>query len=61
MVKKGLRKSVAERIALAEAKKKKQKTTKNVLIGTGTATAVGALAAAIYAVCRLLKRKKKEA
>ena len=61
MVKKGLRKSVAERIALAEAKKKKQKTTKNVLIGTGTATAVGALAAAIYAVYRLLKRKKKEA
>lgn len=61
MAKKGLRKSVAERIALAEAKKKRQKTTKNVLIGTGTVSAVGALAAAVYAICRLLKKRKKEA
>ena len=60
MVKKGLRKSTAERIALAEAKKKKKKRNR-IITGAAAVTTASAMVAGIYAACRAQERKDKEA
>lgn len=59
MVKKGLRKSAAERIALAEAKKKKKKRNR-IITGAAAVTTASAMVAAIYAACRAQDKKDQE-
>lgn len=59
MVKKGLRKSAAERIALAEAKKKKKKRNR-IITGAAAVTTASAMVAAIYAACRAHDKEQAE-